>query len=185
MILFSNMLQVWIHVQSTNCEYSENQLPVNIKRFTVWIGPCCYLCCNTLEQILCCQQMWLLLIIAIRDRLIFIGDLGPMRFKFSMWKHSISYLKRKQTKISILYIIAEVEKSFNDYFSRKKYVSYHFLHWSQPPNKYWPVPNIMVYRVISSIMWLWIWEFEKQNSSTLARVIDRWNYRFFKILDAL
>ena len=55
-------------------------------------------------------------------------------FNFQCEKKPMSYLERKLTKNTILSV-------FCDYLSKKKYVSYRFLHRSQPPNEYWPVPK--------------------------------------------
>ena len=35
----------------------------------------------------------------------------------------------------------------------KKFVSYYILHRSQPPNKYWPVPNLLFFYVYTRSFW--------------------------------
>ena len=74
--------------------------------------------------------------------------LWPVCFKFSVWKKSISYLKRKQQKLVSYHCWGWKKFKFNNYFCRKKYVSYRFLHRSQPPKEYWPVPNISSMSII-------------------------------------
>ena len=60
----------------------------------------------------------------VRDRSIFNGGLGPVHFKFSVWKKSKSYLKRNQTKNTSSSMII---------LAKKLNLSYRFLHLSQPP----------------------------------------------------
>ena len=69
----------------------------------------------------------------IRDRSLFIGDLEPVHFKFSVWKKSYVLSQEKTNKIYYP-IVAEVEfiLKFNEYFSKKRDVSYRLLHRSQP-----------------------------------------------------
>ena len=72
-----------------------------------------------------------------RDRSIFIGGWDRCILNFHCEK---SWCPNKQKTLS--YQCWGWKKlKFCDYFSKKKYVSYRFLHWSRPPNEYWPVPN--------------------------------------------
>ena len=64
------------------------------------------------------EQMKLL--IKVRDRSIFIGDLGLVHFKFSVWKKSMSYFKRKQTKITILSLLKLKKVQIQWLFWQKK-----------------------------------------------------------------
>ena len=76
----------------------------------------------------------------LRAWLIFTGGLGLVHVKFSVWKSLCPILIENKQKILSYHCWGWKKFKFNDYFSPKKYVSYHFLDWSQPPSKYWPVP---------------------------------------------
>ena len=75
-------------------------------------------------------------ILQLRDRSIFIGGLN---FQCEKSLHPI--LRENKHKLVSYHCWGWNKLKFNDYFSKKKYVSYRLLHRSQLPNENWPVPN--------------------------------------------
>ena len=79
----------------------------------------------------------------LKDRSIFIGDLGPVQFKILVWKKCLfPILRENKQKLLYPYIVEVGRKfKFNDYFFLEKYCVLSLFAPVPTPNKYWQVPE--------------------------------------------